>query len=194
MHILVTGKSGCGKSFFAHRLAQQLNYQYIDIDKIGHMIYSDETMCKKLYDIFGNSIIGMDGKINRKSIGKIIFNNPTSNLTIKFNNITQEFIENQIDRILEENAVLDWALLPKTKYWNNNNIKILVKAHDDEMRINRISTRDNISKSYIKIRDNAIDDYNEDEFNYIIVNDYTLTNIDTSINKIIKLIKNNNIY
>lgn len=193
MHILVTGKSGSGKSFFTHRLAQQLNYQYIDIDKIGHMIYSDETMCKKLYDIFGQSIMGMDGKINRKSIGKIIFNNPTSNLTIKFNNITQEFIENQIDKILEENAVLDWVLLPKTKYWNNSNVKILVKAHDDEMRVNKISTRDNISKSYIKIRDNSIDDYNEDEFDYIIVNDYTLTNIDTSINNIIKLIKNNKI-
>ena len=136
----------------------------------------------------------IDGKINRKSIGKIIFNNPTSNLTIKFNNITQEFIENQIDKILEDNAVLDWVLLPKTKYWNNSNIKILVKAHDNEMRINRVSARDNISKSYIKIRDNAIDDYNEDEFNYIIVNDYTLTNIDASINNIIKLIKNNNIY
>lgn len=194
MHILVTGKSGSGKSFFAHRLAQQLNYQYIDIDKIGHIIYNDEKMCKKLCDIFGKSIMDIDGKINRKSIGKIIFNNPTSNLTIKFNNITQEFIENQIDKILEDNAVLDWVLLPKTKYWNNSNIKILVKAHDNEMRINRISARDNISKSYIKIRDNAIDDYNEDEFNYIIVNDYTLTNIDASINNIIKLIKNNNIY
>ena len=42
----ITGKTGTGKSTIAIVLAQKLNGQYIDIDKIGHQATSDPYIAK----------------------------------------------------------------------------------------------------------------------------------------------------
>ena len=47
----VTGKSGSGKTTFASKLAEKLNCDYIDIDKISHMPYKKpeiiHILCKE---------------------------------------------------------------------------------------------------------------------------------------------------
>ena len=45
--ILVTGRSGSGKSTFAKLLAERLGYKYLDIDKIGHSLYDDKEIMAK---------------------------------------------------------------------------------------------------------------------------------------------------
>lgn len=43
----VTGKSGSGKTTFALVLSQELNYKYVDVDKIGHQASSHPEILKK---------------------------------------------------------------------------------------------------------------------------------------------------
>ena len=51
MIIYVTGKSGSGKSTLAKLLAQQLGHKYIDIDKVGHMVYDNPDVMQKIYNL-----------------------------------------------------------------------------------------------------------------------------------------------
>ena len=55
MVVFVTGKSGSGKSSFAKRLADILNYEYVDVDKIGHSIYNDSNVLDAVVNIFSNN-------------------------------------------------------------------------------------------------------------------------------------------
>ena len=69
----ITGKTGTGKSTIATILAQKLDAQYVDIDKIGHQATSDPHIANKLCDIFGNELLDSNGMINRKNLGNIVF-------------------------------------------------------------------------------------------------------------------------
>ena len=43
-YVLVTGRSGSGKSTISKALAKLLGYEYLDVDKVQHMIYDDKDI------------------------------------------------------------------------------------------------------------------------------------------------------
>lgn len=50
----------------------------IDCDKIAHQLYKKGTETfKQVIEIFGKSVIGPDGEIDRKELGKIVFSDKT---------------------------------------------------------------------------------------------------------------------
>lgn len=190
--ICITGKTGSGKSSLGTLLAQKLNGLYVDIDKIGHQATSDPIITKKLCNIFGNELLDENGNINRKKLGNIVFSN-TNKMQI-LTDITWEYMEQKLDNILlqkQQYFIFDWALLPKVKYWDMCDMKILVTS-DDNIRKKRILERDHISKEYLKKRESAALDYSTLSFDYIFNNDYTKETID-SFAKVIydKVIKEN---
>ena len=90
--------------------------------------------------------------------------------------ITWNYMKESIDNILSMNkeyVVLDWALLPKTIYWNKCDFKILVES-DYDKRKDKVIKRDNIPEEYFNKRDSASVDYSEFEFDYILKNDYSI--------------------
>lgn len=190
--ICITGKTGSGKSSLGTLLAQKLNGLYVDIDKIGHQATSDPIITKKLCNIFGNELLDENGNINRKKLGNIVFSS-TNKMQI-LTDITWEYMEQKLDNILlqkQQYFIFDWALLPKVKYWDMCDMKILVTS-DDNIRKKRILERDHISKEYLKKRESAALDYSTLSFDYIFNNDYTKETID-SFAKVIydKVIKEN---
>ena len=68
MIILVTGKSGSGKSTFAKVLSEKLGYKYIDFDSVVHRMYESDEFTKKVVLIFGNDVLNDDGKVDRKKV------------------------------------------------------------------------------------------------------------------------------
>ena len=172
MLIYVTGKSGSGKSTFSKYLAKKLNYKYIDVDKIGHKIYECPEIMDNIYKLFGKEIDDENGKIDRKKLGKIIFNEQKSKKVKKFFSITWKYMKNLLNNEITDNSVVDWILLPHTEYWKNNALRILIKSKDESLRLERVTRRDNLTKEYAKLRDKASINYNENEFDFVFVNKY----------------------
>ena len=188
----ITGKTGTGKSTIATILAQKLNGQYVDIDKIGHQATSDPSITKKLCDIFGNALLDVNGMIDRKKLGNIVFSD-TDKMQI-LTDITWEYMEHKLDDILlqkQQYFIFDWALLPKVKFWDMCDIKILVTS-DDTVRKERILERDHISLEYFNKRESATLDYSKLSFDFIFNNDYTKQSMDAFVEIIYKNITSEN--
>ena len=79
--------------------------------------------------------------------------------------------------------VLEWILLPHSKYWKKFNCKILITSNDIK-RKNKIIERDSITEEHFYKRDSASIDYSSFKFDYILENDYQLETIDKLIEKI----------
>lgn len=185
----VTGKSGSGKTTFAKLLAKKLNCEYVDIDKISRKPLTKPEIIHILCEKFGNGILGEKGNIDRKKLGDIVFSK--EEWLNELMQITQIDAEQEIDDILSKKdnniVVLEWIKLPISKYWQNCDTKILVKA-DYIKRRNKVLERDNISEEYFEKRDSASMEYNEGEFNYIFENDYNEQKMEEAINMIISKI------
>ncbi len=188
----ITGKTGTGKSTIATTLAKKLNAQYVNIDKIGHQSTSDPIITKKLCNIFGNELLDNHGHIDRKKLGNIVFSD-TDKMQI-LTDITWEYMEQELDKILlqkQQYFIFDWALLPKVKFWDMCNMKILVTS-DDTVRKERILERDHITPEYLEKREAATLDYSKLTFDYIFNNNYTNENLGSFVEVIYdKIMKEN---
>lgn len=166
MVIGITGKSGCGKSTYARKLGEDTGFYVVDIDKIGHKILNLPELREEFVRIFGNSVI-KNNSIDRKYIGDLIFEN--RHLYEDLTNIVWTRMKSEIDSIISEhdNVILEWILLPHTRYWKVCDTKILVTC-EDTARISRVLLRDNISKEYLSKRDSASIDYSDIIFDKVI--------------------------
>ena len=182
----ITGKSGSGKSTLAKLLSEKLDCNVINIDKIGHKATQNYEIAEKLCKIFGTQILGKDGKIDRKKLGNIVFTNKEKMDILT--DITWKYMQSILDEILKkeekEIIILEWALLPISKYWNNSYIKILMTAKDNE-RKNKVMQRDKISEEYFAKRDSKALNYTLYKYDYIFENDYKLETIEKIIKKLI---------
>ena len=71
----LTGGIGSGKSTVAGVLAE-LGAVIIDADRIGHeVLESDSKARQQVVSAFGRQIITLEGKIDRKELGRIVFKN-----------------------------------------------------------------------------------------------------------------------
>lgn len=182
MLISIVGKSGAGKSTIIRRLIE-INPQvhHLDIDKIGHYVNNIPIVQKALVKNFGEEII-KNNKINRKVLAKIVF--ASSEAMELLTAITWPHMESIIDSYLEKNndsiVILDWQLLPKTKYFKDSNLRILVTA-PYEIREERVLKRDNITKEKFLERENASLEFNPEDFDEVINN---IGNIEREVSKI----------
>lgn len=171
MLISIVGKSGSGKSHISTILASYIpNSLHIDLDNISHQILENPLVKQNLVSTFGKNIM-IENKINRKELGKIVFN--STKKMQQLTDITWNKMENVIDQIIENNSnkiiILDWLLLPKTKYFELSSLKILVDA-PLEIRMERAMKRDNISSKKFLEREQAAMNFQNYKFDYIINN------------------------
>ena len=182
----ITGKSGSGKSTLGKILSEKWDCKTINVDKIGHKATANDAIAKKLCEIFGKEILGQDGKIDRKKLGNIVFSDKNKMETLT--EVTWGYMQDILDEIIKkeqkEIIILEWALLPISKYWNNCDIKILMKA-DDEKRKSKVIERDKITEEYFLKRDSGSINYAPYEYNYIFENDYKMETIE-NIAKVIE--------
>ena len=182
----ITGKSGSGKSTLTKILSEKLKCETVNVDKIGHQATNNEKNCKKICEVFGNEILSNDGKIDRKKLGNIVFSNKEKMDILT--EITWGYMQEILDEILKkepEILILEWALLPNSKYWEKCDAKVLIKANDEE-RKNKVIQRDNITEEYFLKRDSGALDYIQFQFDFIFENDYKLETIENIADKIIK--------
>lgn len=182
--IIVTGKSGSGKTYVARMLAARLCAELITFDEISHKSLENSDIISKVRSFFGNSVFDAN-KINRKKLGKIVF---SDNDKLNYlNNICQVKMEELIDAKLNNSKnttfIFEYSLLPKMKYFEMSKCKILINA-DSHIRKSRILSRDKISEEYFDVRENNSLEYDESKFDLIIENNTRL-----DFEKIIQKIK-----
>ena len=171
MIISICGKSGSGKSTLAKRIIEERkNVIHIDIDKIAHQVLTIPKVKQQLQEQFKDVLT--DNEVDRKKLGPIVFSS-TKNMDI-LTQITWPHMEQEIDRIISENKdkiiILDYLLLPKTKYFEQSDLKILLDIPKD-IRKQRILKRDNITEDKFDLRDSSSIEYDKDEFDFIISSD-----------------------
>lgn len=171
MIISIVGLSGSGKSIIAQTLENYSTHIiHIDIDKIGHFSHQDPQVKQQLIETFGNEIL-TNKEIDRKKLGRIVFSSKEA--MSKLEDITWSFMEKEIDKIIKENKnkiiLLDWLLLPRTKYFYESDFRILVKA-PLEVRMQRAIKRDNITPEKFLLRESSAPEIDETKFEYIINN------------------------
>jgi dephospho-CoA kinase len=182
MLISICGKSGSGKSTTAKMIIEMVpNSIHCDVDKIGHESLTLTAVKEQLIKIFGEEVV-VNGNVDRKKLGSLVFNSKDN--MEKLSDITwpymEEIIDNFINKNADKNVILDWILLPMTKYFNMSNIKILVDI-PLAVRKERVLRRDNISEESFNAREKASIQYNNDEFDFIIKNN--------NLEKVRKLVK-----
>lgn len=170
MIIGITGKSGVGKSIYADKISKKNGFYVIHIDELSHRVMEISNVKQKLIETFGEEVI-KDGLINRKYLGDLIFTNRHS--YEEMSNIVWEELKNKINHELlcHRDVILDWILLPHSHYWNMCDKKILIVA-DEKQRKEKVMIRDNISKEYLEKRDSAGINYDDIEFDEIVINEY----------------------
>lgn len=175
MLIGICGKSGSGKTTLAKEILNNYkNSIHIDIDKIGHDVLKLEKVKCDLISSFGLSIL-KNNEINRKKLSKIVFQSE-SDMEI-LTQITWKYMELEIDKIINKNKdkiiILDWQLLPKTKFFNMC-YKVLIDI-PYSIRLKRVILRDNIDEDKFLLRENASIDYSKYKFD-LVINDNDFKN------------------
>ena len=184
MIIGICGKSGCGKSTLARTLIEYYeNAIHLDIDKVGHKALMNQEVKSELIKSYGIDILNGDN-IDRKKIGEIVFN---SRLKMKnLSDITWKCMQIEIDKFLIDNKdkiiILDWLLLPISKYFDKCDVKVLLDI-PYEIRKERAIKRDNITEEAFDLREKASISFDENKFDYVI-ND----NNKAEIKRLVKLI------
>ena len=175
MIIGICGKSGCGKSTLAKQIIELTNNKtiHLDIDKVGHSVLTIPEVKEELLKSFGDNIIEKNN-IDRKKLGEIVFD--SRHEMKKLSDITWKYMQIEIDKFLsdnkDKNIILDWLLLPITKYFDSCDITILLDI-PYETRKERAMIRDNISESAFDLREKASINFNPDQFTHVLKNNDT---------------------
>ena len=170
MIIGICGKSGSGKSTLSREIIELSHNKvvHLDIDKIGHKVLLLPEVKNELINSFGKTILE-DNIVDRKKLGEIVFDSRCK--MNKLSDITWKYMQIEIDKFLNINknniVILDWILLPISKYFNMCDIKILIDI-PYEIRKQRAIIRDDISSTAFDLREKASIDYNPEDFDYVI--------------------------
>lgn len=170
----ITGSSGSGKTLIASIIKEQYNADLINADQIVKNESQKGTdYYKAIVKCFGKEILDENGNLDKKKLANIIYESKISRE--KLNQITYKYIVDEIKSKIYSSkndiVVVDAPLLFESDLNKLCNIVIAVIA-DEEVKINRICTRDNIDRKLAKKRLNiqATDKFYIKNADYIIKN------------------------
>jgi len=142
----LTGGIGSGKSTVSKLLIAK-GYHVIDADQVSREVVMPETEgLKKIVATFGSDMLDLDGNLDRRKLGDLVFNNPEA--LKKLNQILHPLIHLRITQKVEalsneQIVFVDVPLLFETNQSENYNEVLLIYV-DDETALSRIVTRDQI--------------------------------------------------
>lgn len=189
----ITGGIGTGKSTVCKYIKEK-GYKVFDCDKISHdLLEYDENIKNKIIKEFGTDIVYEENntiKINRKILGKIVFNDPLKKQ--KLEDIIHPEVIKEIKRLRKENNIcfIEVPLLYEAKLerlFDN----IIVVYSPLEVQKERIIKRNNYTEEEALSRINAQMSIEEkkNKAEYVINTnceiDITHNDIDKILNKIL---------
>lgn len=152
LRIGLTGGIASGKSKVSHLFSQK-SIPIIDADTIARDLFKPKaSLLKNLKEKFGESIFYANGELDRKALGKLVFNSPND---LKWLNqlthpkISAE-IKRQLSRIKSGYVILDIPLLINPSGTIPSHLKehidrILVITIEPEVQLQRLLSREQLS-------------------------------------------------
>ncbi|HEY94115.1 MAG TPA: dephospho-CoA kinase [Dehalococcoidia bacterium] len=194
----LTGGIGSGKSTAAQILAE-LGAKVIDADKVAHEVFSPGTEgLQKVVETFGEGVLDSNGKIDRKKLGEIVFNNPSA-LSI-LNGIIHprayELTKSRLDEFSKQGVevvVLEVILLVEAG-WDHLADEIWVTVATEDTVINRLQKSRGLTKEEIITRIHA-QTPNEERIKYadvVIENDGSYEELEAKLNELWSRIRDKN--
>lgn len=192
----LTGNIGCGKSSLS-KILMQNNIDVIDADIISRNIFEDKELLNLVFENFGENIKNLDGSLDRKALGNIVFNDDQK--LVILNGLTHPKIKekilnkiNEIRNIGKSLVVIDAALLIEGGYLDILD-KLIVITCKESIQISRIQLRDNLTKEQAISRMNS--QMSQDEkikyADYIIDNSGDTNNLKHKAEELIRYMKEN---
>lgn len=188
MIIGLTGGIATGKSTVSDIL-KDLNIEVIDADKIAHNVLEYEDVKEKIKDVFGDEVLNKNGEVDRKRLGKIVFED--NKKLKKLESITHpkilEIIDYKITKSNSELIVLDAPLLFET----NLDVKVdetWVIYASEEIQIKRLKKRDDLNKKEALDRIKAQMDLEKkvEKADIVINNEGTINDLEERVKKLIQ--------
>lgn len=187
--IVLTGSIGTGKSTVSSML-QQHGFEVIDADKISKEILPLHV--KEVQALFGEGVI-VDGKIDRKALGAIIFND--KNEREKLNALMRPLIREEIFRrselleVKQKPYIIDIPLYYESEGYD---CKLVVVVYAPvEVQRKRLMERENFTKEEAQKRIDAQISIEEKKIlaDFLINNSFDIKFLESEIEKFIKFVR-----
>lgn len=182
----VTGSSGAGKSTVCKVLEKKYDAEIIDADKVAKDLSKKGTMyLKSIINCFGDEIIDKEGELNRKKLADIIYTSDKKREEL--NKLTFIYVVDEIKKRVNKLTakkviVIDAPLLYESKLNQICDFVIAVVA-DQEIKINRIMQRDNITKEEAekRLRAQATNEFFIENAEHVIYNNDDISKIEEKL-------------
>lgn len=183
--IAITGNIASGKSQVENYLKDK--YPVIDTDNISH--YLLDKLQDKIIEVFNDYDITENNKISRKKLGSIVFKNEI--LRHKLESIIHPEIDVEINKFFQDNIFSNFVfvsipLLFET-HLENQFDKIICVCANDELRLERLIKRNNLTKEEALYRINSQmpqkDKIKKSDF--VIYNETNISTLHSQIDKIL---------
>ena len=152
----LTGGIGTGKSQVA-AILEELGAAAINADLLGHEAYLPNTdTWQTIIDTFGRDVLSPSGEVDRNKLGAIVFGDPKQLErlnAIMFPRI-YEMIEERLARLDKDGyqeAVVEAALFLEAG-WDPLATEIWVTASTEDVVVERLKSRNNLSEEAIRAR------------------------------------------
>ena len=182
--VAIVGNIASGKTQVENILIE-LGYKVFDSDKIGHKLLKSS---KSILDAFSSYDVLENGEISRFKLGKLVFDD--KDLRVKLESILHPLIKKEFLNIFDENKNEKYVFIsvPLLFEAGMEDVfdKILFVSSSDEIRLNRLMARNNLTKEDTQKRldsqHNQADKIKHSD--YILYNESTLMDLELQIKEI----------
>jgi dephospho-CoA kinase len=156
MIIGLTGSIASGKSTISAMLKEK-GYPIIDADLVARLVVEPGTSnLREIEHTFGHAVMHEDGTLNRDALGKLIFDDPAKRKQL--NDLMHPAIRSEMLRQRDElfesgqkTLIMDIPLLFESRLQHFVD-KILVVSVTEEMQLQRLMSRNSLSKEEASAR------------------------------------------
>lgn len=174
----LTGGIASGKSTIANMI-RNLNLPLIDSDQIAKNVMLKEEVKNELRNAFGKEIFDEQGKLSRKTLAHIIYDNESKRN--KLNHIVHPLVREeiliQLKTVYQDKKIVfvDVPLLYESGF-NQLTDQVIVVYVPKEVQLKRLIKRNNIDEVYANQQISAQDDLEEKakKANFVIDNQHSV--------------------
>jgi dephospho-CoA kinase len=154
----LTGNIACGKTIVGQMLLELGAERYIDADAVVHRLYeAGQPIAVKVEEAFGSAVIASDGSVDRKALGKVVFQDAEAMRRLEA--IVHPAVSIALVSELTSVSAMGIAIIDAVKLLEGGSgafcqSKWLVVC-DEEQELERLMARNNLDEAEARARINA---------------------------------------